>query len=107
MYYIVENNQFYTSDSMETLQQLYPNHDVISLPKDFLPKKYILEDNQLVLNPKWDAIQLEEAKQKRNAEIDEKIKELSSMASVEMIKGNTSNVALYNEVIQGLEEARP
>lgn len=45
-------------------------------------------------------------KQRRNSEIDEKIKELSDMASVEMVKGNTVNVQTYKEVIKSLEQSK-
>lgn len=49
----------------------------------------------------------EQEKQARNAEIDSKIKELQQMALPEILQGNTANVKLYNDVIAGLEMARP
>ena len=48
----------------------------------------------------------EQEKQRRNSEIDSKIKELSDMASVEMVKGNTVNVQTYKEVIKSLEQSK-
>lgn len=48
----------------------------------------------------------EQEKQARNAEIDSKIKELQEMALPEILQGNTANVKLYNEVIQGLNNAK-
>ena len=45
--------------------------------------------------------------ERRNQEIDEKIKELQIMALPEVLNGNIENIKLYNEVIQGLEQARP
>lgn len=86
------NNTF----SIEITEEVYNNLE-----------QYIYSDGQIILNPNYEQEELEKKNRERNLEIDEKIKELSSMASVEMIKGNTSNVALYNEVIQSLEEARP
>ena len=48
----------------------------------------------------------EQEKQRKNSEIDSKIKELSDMASVEMVKGNTVNVQTYKEVIKSLEQSK-
>lgn len=48
----------------------------------------------------------EQEKQARNVEIDSKIKELQEMALPEILQGNTANVKLYNEVIQGLNNAK-
>ena len=48
----------------------------------------------------------EQERQRRNSEIDSKIKELSDMASVEMVKGNTVNVQTYKEVIKSLEQSK-
>ena len=48
----------------------------------------------------------EQEKQQRNQEIDNKIKELSEMASTEMVKGNTMNVETYKAVIKSLEESK-
>lgn len=48
----------------------------------------------------------EQVKQARNNEINAKIKELSDMASVEMVKGNTVNVQTYKEVIKSLEQSK-
>ena len=47
------------------------------------------------------------ANAQRNAEIDSKIKELQIMALPEVLNGNIENIKLYNEVIDGLEKARP
>lgn len=42
----------------------------------------------------------------RNQEIDEKIKELQIMALPEVLNGNIENIKLYNNVIDGLNQAR-
>lgn len=49
----------------------------------------------------------EQQKQERNSEIDSKIQELQIMALPEVLNGNIENIKLYNEVIDGLEKARP
>ena len=46
-------------------------------------------------------------RERRNQEIDEKIKELQIMALPEVLNGNIQNIKLYNEIMQGLEQARP
>ena len=48
----------------------------------------------------------EQAKQIRNEEIDNKIKELQIMALPEVLNGNIENIKLYNNVIDGLNKAR-
>lgn len=49
----------------------------------------------------------QQAKDQRNLEIDSKINELQIMALPEVLNGNIENIKLYNEVIDGLEKARP
>ena len=46
-------------------------------------------------------------KEQRNLEIDEKIKQLNEMALSDVLQNNKANIELYNEVINGLEQARP
>ena len=45
--------------------------------------------------------------ERRNSEIDSKISELQQMALPELLNGNKSNIDLYLDVINGLEQARP
>ena len=47
-----------------------------------------------------------EERERRNQEIDEKIKELQIMALPEILNGNIENIKLYNNVIDGLNQAR-
>jgi len=49
----------------------------------------------------------EQEKQRRNLEIDQKIKELQEMSLNDVLQGNKENIELYNQVIAGLEEGRP
>ena len=48
----------------------------------------------------------ERERERRNQEIDEKIKELQIMALPEVLNGNIENIKLYNNVIDGLNKAR-
>lgn len=54
-----------------------------------------------------DEEQEEQEKQKRNSEIDSKIKELQEMSLQDLLEGNKSNIDLYLDVINGLEMSRP
>ena len=49
----------------------------------------------------------EQEKQRRNQEIDSKIKELREMSLIDIMNNNKENIQLYNDVIAGLEVARP
>ena len=53
-----------------------------------------------------EAEQAQKEKERRNQEIDEKIKELQIMALPEVLNGNIENIKLYNNVIDGLNQAR-
>ena len=48
----------------------------------------------------------EKEHERRNEEIDNKIKELQIMALPEVLNGNIENIKLYNNVIDGLNKAR-
>ena len=48
----------------------------------------------------------EQEKQRRNSEIDSKIKELQEMSLQDLLEGNKSNIDLYLDVINGLEQAK-
>ena len=48
----------------------------------------------------------EQQKQARNSEIDSKIKELQEMSLQDLLEGNKSNIDLYLDVINGLEQAK-
>lgn len=64
-FYVIKNNDYYTCSSRETLQRLYPECDVKELPEDFAPGKYIVVDNELVLNPDYPTEHLQKAKQEK------------------------------------------
>ena len=48
----------------------------------------------------------EQEKQKRNSEIDSKIKELYELSIPDVLKGNTENIKIYREVIESLKESK-
>ena len=49
----------------------------------------------------------EQEKQRRNSEIDNKIKELREMSLTDIMNNNKENIKIYNDVISGLELSRP
>jgi len=49
----------------------------------------------------------EQDKQRRNQEIDSKIKELREMSLTDIMNNNKENIKIYNDVISGLESSRP
>lgn len=49
----------------------------------------------------------EQEKQRRNSEIDSKIKELREMSLIDIMNNNKENIKIYNDVISGLELSRP
>lgn len=79
----------------EGLEILETEREIIELNNEFVFKDEHLQELQDIAN------------QERNAEIDSKIKELQIMALPEVLNGNIENIKLYNEVIDGLEKARP
>lgn len=70
---------------------------------------YVIEETPEALEA-WGYTQEEieeQEKIQRNNEITSKISELQQMALPELLNGNKSNVDLYLDVINGLEQARP
>lgn len=109
MFYIQQDEKIILFD--EDLQKLqntllfmpeYSNVEILETDRNIimLNEEFVFEDEHLQ--------ELQDiANQERNAEIDSKIKELQIMALPEVLNGNIENIKLYNEVIDGLEKARP
>ena len=53
MFYTIQNNGIITADNKETLTRFYDN--VLPLPQDYEVGKYVVENNELVLNPNYEA----------------------------------------------------
>ena len=71
-------------------------------------KGYEIKETETALEA-WGYTEEEQAQKERecrNQEIDEKIKELQIMALPEVLNGNIENIKLYNNVIDGLNQAR-
>lgn len=68
---------------------------------------YMYSNGQIVEDPNYEEKQEQKRKEQRNREIDIKIKELEEMSMSDVLNGNTENIKLYLDVINGLELARP
>ena len=62
MYYSINNNEFSIADKKENLTRYYDN--ALELPSDYEDGKYIVENNELVLNPNWQAQKEQEEKER-------------------------------------------
>ena len=107
-YYAIYNT---TNKTLSKAQVKCLNSDCenIQISKDIYDnlERYIYQDGLIVENPNYEKDLEQQANAQRNAEIDSKIKELQIMALPEVLNGNIQNIKLYNEVIDGLEKARP
>ena len=65
-----------------------------------------MADEKVTFKISADTKEAQKERERRNQEIDNKIKELSEMASTEMVKGNDLNVETYKAVIKSLEESK-
>lgn len=92
--------KFYTE---QELPQEFYNLDKV----EYTENEYVLDGEEYVLKDEaWEAEQAQKERECRNQEIDEKIKELQIMALPEVLNGNIENIKLYNNVIDGLNQAR-
>ena len=55
MYYTIQNNSILTAENKDALSKYYDNVQV--LPVDYEVGKYIVENNNLVINPNYEAEQ--------------------------------------------------
>lgn len=103
-YYTIQNDNILIAENKMILKQFYEN--VFELPLDYEDGKYIIINQKLVLNPNWDEEHQQRKRQKRNQEIDYKIKELREMALADLLKDNSKNIEIYNAVINSLMESK-
>lgn len=63
-YYTIQNGQILTAENEQALTRFYDN--VYPLPADYEVGKYIVVDNELVLNPNWEEEKAEEREEEFN-----------------------------------------
>jgi CTP:phosphocholine cytidylyltransferase-like protein len=62
MYYIIDKNNVMISANKQILESY--NLPVLDLPEDYEEGKYIISDNELVLNPNWEKEKEEKEKER-------------------------------------------
>lgn len=110
-YYLEQNNNIVIADNdlsrLQTTLDFLPQYEGLKIKESdvdiiqYKDKWYFVNDEEYIRQKE------QEEKQKRNQEIDSKIKELQEMSLQDLLEGNKSNVNLYLDVINGLEAARP
>lgn len=70
MFYTIQNNGLLTAENKSSLTRFYDN--VLPLPVDYEQDKYIVKNNELILNPEWDEIALNKAREAKIKENDTK-----------------------------------
>lgn len=101
--FIAKNNDLIVlaKDTREELEQALLRVNYTSIEETDI--QYQLYGNEY-LTPK----EIEEKeKERRNQEIDSKIKELREMSLIDIMNNNKENIKIYNDVISGLELSRP
>ena len=108
-YYTIQNNGLLIAENKQALERFYDN--VLSLPDDYEEEKYIVINDELVLNPDWEEIQNQKAKEKeiletktRLAEID--LKRIRAVCENEVKDESTGLTWLeyYNSQIKELRK---
>lgn len=90
----------------ENVQNIEVTEEMFNLAIEKGMNYYTYSNGEIILNPNYEQEELEKRNQERNQEIDEKVKELSEMATVEMIKNNKENVDTYCSIINSLIECK-
>ena len=90
-YYTIQNNQLLTAEREIALTKFYGN--VLPLPNDYEVGKYIVQDGELVLNPDYDAEQLEKTRQ-------EKYKENETIRDAFLVSGVTYKDILWDSDLE-------
>ena len=108
MYYIQQDEKILLFDEdKQKLQDtiaFMPQYQGLEIKE--VEEGYVIYDFELMTVEEMEAKQAQKERECRNQEIDEKIKELQIMALPEVLNGNIENIKLYNNVIDGLNQAR-
>lgn len=106
MYYIfIENDKINGCGQCECLNDNIQNIEVTEEVYNDIDR-YIWNGEAIILDPDYEEKQRQKGCQRRNQEIDSKIKELQEMSLQDLLEGNKSNIDLYNEVINSLAECK-
>ena len=107
MYYTyIENNGINGIGQCECLNEEIQNIEITEEVYNNIDR-YIWNGTEIILDPDYDEKQKQKERQAKNKEIDSKIKELREMSLIDIMNNNKENIQIYNDVITGLEVARP
>lgn len=110
MYYTIQDNQILIADRVDTLTKFYDN--VLQLPEDYSLGKYVVVNNELVINPNYYTEKLKNAKLEKYNEANVKAFEYLESGkavfaygegkSIEATDGNIAKLglALVNFILQ-------
>lgn len=109
MFYIQQNEKIVLFDDdkqrlQNTIAFTMPQYEGLEIKE--VQEGYVIYDFELMTIEEKEAKETQQERERRNQEIDEKIKELQIMALPEVLNGNIENIKLYNNVIDGLEKAK-
>ena len=109
MFYIQQDEKIVLSDEdkqklQDTIAFTMPQY--LGLEIKEVQEGYVIYNSELMTIEEMEAKEAQKERECRNQEIDNKIKELQTMALPEVLNGNIENIKLYNNVIDGLNKAR-
>ena len=109
MIYIQQDEKIVLSDEdkqklQDTIAFTMPQY--LGLEIKEVQEGYVIYNSELMTIEEMEAKEAQKERECRNQEIDNKIKELQTMALPEVLNGNIENIKLYNNVIDGLNKAR-
>lgn len=109
MYYIENDNKILLFDEYKqrlqnTIDFTMPQYKGLEIKE--VEEGYVIYNFELMTVEEMEEKQAQKEKERRNQEIDNKIKELQIMALPEVLNGNIENIKLYNNVIDGLNKAK-
>lgn len=101
-YYTIQNEQLIMAENEQALTRFYGN--VLPLPNDYEERKYIIIDEELVLNPNWEEekqeLEIMQKKEEIKAKLDELDKKrIRAICENEIKDENTGEtwIEFYNE----------
>lgn len=108
MFYIENENKILLFDEdkqkLQNTIAFMPQYQGLEIKE--VEEGYVIYDFELMTVEEMETKKAQKERECRNQEIDNKIKELQTMALPEVLNGNIENIKLYNNVIDGLNKAR-
>ena len=101
-YYTIQNNGLLIAENRQALERFYDN--VLELPEDYEQGKYIVVNDELVLNPNWEEEKEQQEIEKRKQEILNELDKLD-LKSIRAIRaGDEEYIEKYEQQAQELRE---